>query len=104
MPESALQTVLVCAMGILSVLMLLCLARAILGPLFSDRIVASNLVTSLSTAFIILLSIYLDESFLLDVALVFALLGFLGTVVITRVATFRHYGTMMHKEDLADDD
>lgn len=104
MPQNILRAILVAAMGVLALLMLLCLVRAIKGPRFTDRIVASNLVTSLSMAFIVLLSIYLEEGFLLDVALVYALLGFLAVVVITRVATFRHYGTMLHKEDLVDVD
>ncbi len=104
MNEQLLDVLLIAAMAVLSLLMLLCLVRAIKGPRFTDRIVASNLVTTLSLAFIVVLSFYLDESFLLDVALVYALLGFLAVVVITRVATFRHYGTMLHKEDLTDDD
>lgn len=104
MPESVLSPILVGAMGVLAVLMLACLVRAILGPRFTDRIVAANMVASLSIAFIILLSVYLKEAFLLDISIVYALLGFLAIVVITRVAIFRHYGTMLHKEDLADDD
>ena len=40
-------------------------------------------------AIITLLSVYLEEDFLVDVALVYALLSFLTVVVLSRMVTFR---------------
>lgn len=89
---------------VIAVLMILCLIRAIKGPRYTDRIVACNMINTLTIIMIILLSFYLDEEYLLDVAIIYALIGFLSVVVITRVATYRHYGTLMHKEDVIDAD
>lgn len=98
------RTALLTGLSILCVLMTLGLIRAIKGPRFTDRIVAANMISTMAISFIILLSVYLNESFLLDVDIIYALLGFLAVVVITRVAAFRHYGTRLHKEDLIDGD
>lgn len=87
------------AMGILAVLMFLCLLRAILGPRFTDRLVAANMVSTLTVVFILLLAYYQNEAFLLDVSLLYAMLGFLAVVVISRVAVYRHYGRQLHKEE-----
>lgn len=98
------RTALLVVLSAMCVLMLMGLIRAIKGPRFTDRIVAANMISTMAIAFIILLSVYLNESFLLDVDIIYALLGFLAVVVVTRVATFRHYGTRLHREDLIDGD
>ena len=85
-------------LGVLAVLMLLCLIRAIIGPRFTDRIVAANMISTMTIVFILLLSYYQNEAFLIDVALLYAMLGFLSVVVISRVAVYRHYGKQLHRE------
>jgi len=47
---------------------------------------------------ICILSYLLDEAFLIDVAILYALLNMLVVVVLTRAATHRHYE--MHPEEL----
>ena len=59
--------------------------RAVLGPRFTDRIVAVNVISTLVIAELVLLSVWLREDFLVDVALVFALLSFLAVVVVSRL-------------------
>ena len=52
---------------------------------FTDRIVAVNEINTLVTASIIILSRRLRAAYLLDVALVYALLGFTANVLLTRL-------------------
>lgn len=70
---------------ILALLILATLVRAILGPRFTDRIIAVNVINTLVIAEIALLSVWLREDFLVDVALVYALLSFLAVVVVSRL-------------------
>ena len=54
-----------------------------------DRIVAVNVISTLVIAELVLLSVWLREDFLVDVALVFALLSFLAVVVVSRLVAAR---------------
>lgn len=62
-----------------------CLVRAIIGPKTMDRIVAVNMIGTMSVIIILVISLYLKEDFLLDVDLIYALLSFLAVVVLTKV-------------------
>lgn len=75
------MAVLVC----LSILTLFCLFRAIRGPRIADRIVSINMICTLTLAMICILAMMLGEGYLVDVALVYALLGFLAVVVLCKV-------------------
>ena len=72
---------------VLALLILATLVRAVLGPRFTDRIVAVNVISTLVIAELVLL--WLREDFLVDVALVFALLSFLAVVVVSRLVAAR---------------
>lgn len=74
---------------VLALLIFAALVRAILGPRFTDRIIAVNVINTLVIAEITLLSVWLREDFLVDVALVYALLSFLAVVVISRLVLTR---------------
>lgn len=93
---------LVC-MGVIVVLMLLCLYRAVRGPRFTDRIVMANAISTMVIVLIVLLAVYLKEGFLLDVGAVYAMLGFLSVAVICRIAAFRVYGKKLHEADTEED-
>ena len=74
--------------GILSVLvlaMLFGLIRAIKGPRRSDRILGINMIGSLSTAAIAVLAVRLDESWLLDVCLIYCMISFLAVVILAKI-------------------
>ncbi len=64
---------------------LCCLIRAIKGPRTTDRIVAINMIGTLSVIIIAIMSLYLKESFLLDIDLIYAMVSFLAVVVLTKV-------------------
>lgn len=74
---------------VLALLILATLVRAILGPRFTDRIIAVNVINTLVVAELALLSVWLEEDFLVDVALVYALLSFLTVVVVSRMVLVR---------------
>ena len=74
---------------VIALLILATLVRAVLGPRFTDRIVAVNVISTLVIAELMLLSVWLREDFLVDIALVFALLSFQAVVVAARLVITR---------------
>lgn len=82
---NAEKTILVIALLILAALILAALARAIRGPRFTDRVVAVGAANTMVIACICLLSEYLEADYLIDVALIYALLGFTANVLLMRI-------------------
>lgn len=87
-----LKIVLESALAFLSIGVCVVFARAVKGPRFTDRIVAISMIGTMTTAMISILSIYLNEIWLIDVALVYSLLSFLAVVVICQVVGLHHKG------------
>ena len=73
------------ALIVLAVLTLACLIRSVIGPRIADRIVSINMISTMSLAMIAILTRVLGEGYLADVALIYALLGFLAVVVLCKV-------------------
>ena len=73
------------ALVILALLMLALMPRVVKGPRFTDRIVAVNAINTMVTASIVLLSRLHKAPYLLDVALIYALLGFTAVTLLTRL-------------------
>ena len=73
------------ALVVLVLLMLALMPRVVRGPRFTDRIVAVNAINTMITASICLLSRLHRAPYLLDVALIYALLGFTGITLLTRL-------------------
>lgn len=92
--EQVRDALLVFGAIVLAALMLATLVRAILGPRFTDRIIAVNVINTLVVAEIVLLSVWMKEDFLADVALVYALLSFLSVVVVSRLVLTRRHKQM----------
>ena len=72
------------ALSVVGVSILGSLVRVIIGPTIWDRILAVGLVASKVTLAVILLAITVPETDLLDLALLFSVLGFLVTVLMAR--------------------
>ena len=92
-----LRSFLTVALCLMMVVVFVCLVRALKGPRITDRVLALNMIGTLVTMMICVLSYLLEEAFLIDVAILYALLNMLVVVVLTRVATTRHYE--MHPEE-----
>ncbi len=58
--------------------------RIILGPTIWDRLLGLNLFTSKVIMLIVLFALMREKSYLLDIALVYTLLGFISIVVIAK--------------------
>ncbi|WP_342642901.1 cation:proton antiporter [Rhodoligotrophos ferricapiens] len=63
--------------------------RLIKGPTLPDRVVALDLLTTLATAFILLLAVRNGIGAFLDVAISLGLVAFLSTVAFARYVMFR---------------
>jgi len=68
---------------VLSISIVLIFIRFITGPKMVDRVIALDLVITISIGFISAYSILFDQPALLDVAMIVALIAFLGTVAFT---------------------
>ncbi len=73
------------ALIVMGVLLFACLIRAIIGPKVADRIVAINMMSTLVTIMICVLALMLNEGYLVDVALIYAMIGFLAVVLLTKI-------------------
>lgn len=78
-------TLFTAALLILGALMIACLVRAILGPRIADRLVSINMMGAIAIMIIALLSVMLDEGYLVDIAIIYAMLSFLAVVVLVKV-------------------
>ncbi len=78
------------ALGIL-VAMTLAVIRALLGPTVYDRILAVNLFGTKTVLIIAVLGFMMGRPDFLDIALVYALINFIGTIAVLK---FIHFGDM----------
>ncbi len=62
----------------------LCILRMVKGPTASDRAVALDTVSTVTTALLVLLGYIFKRYIYLDVSLVYAVLTFIGAVAIAR--------------------
>lgn len=83
--EQIFHVFLIICMIILAICMIACLVRAIVGPRISDRIVAVNMIGTMTIIMITIMSLLLHEGYLVDVAMLYAMLSFLAVVVLTKV-------------------
>ena len=68
----------------LSATIFLCLMRAALGPRFSDRIIAANIIGTKIILLIAVMSLLIGEGYLADICLIYAVISFLSVVVLAR--------------------
>ena len=78
------EIVLYAAGALLALAFLLAMIRFAIGPRAVDRVVAFDVLTILSISAIVLAALVAGRSIYLDVALVYALLSFLGVIVAAR--------------------
>ncbi len=69
---------------ILAALIVLSLIRLVKGPTTPDRVVAMDAVNTLVVSGMIVLGIVYQQIIFIDVAIVYALLSFVGTLYIAR--------------------
>ena len=72
-------------LAVLGVLLFLCLLRAILGPRIADRVVGINMIGTIVILMIAILALMLGEGYLVDIAIIYAMLSFLAVVVLAKI-------------------
>lgn len=75
---------------VLAIMLVLCLIRAIIGPRIADRLVAVNMMGTMVMVIISILALIMNEGYLVDICLIYAMISFLAVVVLTRVYTGVH--------------
>ena len=80
----AIRYLMFAGMLFLSVTVFFCLYFAVTKPKLTDKIVAINMIGVKIILLIVMVCFYIGEESFVDVALVYALLSFLATVVLTR--------------------
>ncbi len=79
----------------LALMVVLCLIRAIIGPKIADRIVSVNMMGTMVIVIIAVLSLMLEEGYLADICLIYAMLSFLAVIVLTKV----YMGVYLQKKE-----
>ncbi|MCY6485226.1 monovalent cation/H+ antiporter complex subunit F [Clostridium aestuarii] len=67
----------------LAVTIILCLFRAIKGPGAANRLVAINVIGTKTIILILIVSFLIHETYFIDVAIVYALISFIASIVIS---------------------
>lgn len=83
--DRAYQVVFIGSLTVMAVLLVLCLIRAVRGPRVVDRVVAVNMMGTMTMVMIAILALLLHEGYLVDICIIYAMISFLAVVVLTKV-------------------
>jgi multicomponent Na+:H+ antiporter subunit F len=72
--------------------MFLAIYRSIKGPTVYDRILSVNAFGTLTVVLISVYGFFTDRPDFLDLALVYALINFIGTIAVSKYVEFSHIG------------
>lgn len=70
-------------MPCLAISMLLVMTRFMIGPTFADRVAALDLLITIGIAIMAVYAILTHQESFLDIAMIFALIAFLGTIALS---------------------
>ena len=77
--------VLIGSIGLISVLLLFCIVRSIKGPRIADRILSINMAGTMIISAIVFMAGIQEETSLIDIGLLYAMISFLAVVVFSRI-------------------
>ena len=83
--DAAVGYLLLIGMCFLSITIFFCLFFAVRGQRLTDKIIATNMIGVKTIILVVMVGVYFGEGYLIDVAMVFALISFLATVTFTRL-------------------
>ena len=83
--EMAYTVIFTATLIFLAIMLVLCLVRAIIGPRVADRIVAVNMMGTMTIVMIAVLALMLNEGYLADICLIYAMISFLAVIVLTKI-------------------
>ena len=70
---------------VLGIMLFLCLLRACMGPTVADRLVSVNMMGTMVMVIIATLAVMMEESYLVDICIIYAMISFLAVIVLTKV-------------------
>lgn len=85
--EACYEKLLTITLIFLAFMLILCLIRACIGPTPADRIVSINMMGTMVMVMIAVLAVLLNEGYLIDICLIYAMISFLAVIVLTKVYT-----------------
>lgn len=88
---------------LLACMVFLCLVRAIKGPRIADRIVAVNMMGTLTMVIIAILALKMNEGYLVDICLIYAMISFLAVTLLTKVYMGIYLENKAKKEEKKND-
>ena len=88
--------VLLICMILLAILIVIAVIRSARGPRTTDRIICVNMIGTMTIVLIAMLSVYMNEDYLVDVCLIYAMISFLSVVILTKVYT----GIYLERKDM----
>lgn len=68
-----------------AIMLFACLLRAVMGPQVADRIVAVNMMGTIVIVMIATLAIKLNEGYLVDISIIYAMMSFLAVIVLSKI-------------------
>ena len=83
--SAAYESLFTIVLVVLGALLFFCLLRAVLGPRVADRLVGINMIGTIAIMMVAILALMLGEGYLVDVAIIYAMLSFLAVVVLVRL-------------------
>ncbi len=83
--ENVFNVIMIICLAVLGVLIVLTLFQTIKGKSITERMVPVNMAGTMAIVIMLILSVLLNESGILDTALLYALLSFLAVVVLSKV-------------------
>ncbi|MFI3206125.1 MAG: monovalent cation/H+ antiporter complex subunit F [Clostridia bacterium] len=88
--ENAYSELFGLALIALAILVILGFIRSMKGPRIADRIVAVNMIGTITITMIAILAALIGEEYLVDICLIYAMVSFLAVVVLTKVYMGAH--------------
>lgn len=96
--ENAYQILYLAILFALAIGILLSLIRAIRGPRMADRVMGINMIGTMTLLTIAVLALYLKESWLLDVSLLYGMISFLAVAVLALMRIDRQKAENMEED------
>ena len=95
---SAQEVLLTGIMFLYAALVVLVLIRAVVGPRIADRLMAINMIGTIGIFLMAVVSVKLDEDYLLDICIIYAMISFLSVVILTKVYMGGHLENDMKRK------
>ena len=96
--SGAVSALLIGIMLFYAVLVVLVLVRAVAGPKVADRLMAINMVGTVGIFLMAVVAVKLDEDYLLDISIIYAMISFLAVVILTKVYMGVHEENVLRKK------